>query len=125
LQKDAVSPLTDLIDLQALWFIQEQGDTYRRLGKLNLALKRYHQVEKVFNDFRDDESDFHTWCQRKGTMRTYLKLLAWEDTVRAHPAYAKAAQAAIEIYLELDARPPTPALQTNGVHGASLAVSPD
>jgi predicted PhzF superfamily epimerase YddE/YHI9 len=33
--------------MQALWFLEEQGEAYRRQGKLHLALKRFHQVEKV------------------------------------------------------------------------------
>lgn len=92
--------------------MQEQGDAYRRTKRYNLALKRYHTIEKIFTDWREDESDFHQWCNRKGTMRAYFKLLDWEDRLRSQPAFAKAAEGAIRIYLDLDARPP----QTNGVH---------
>lgn len=46
-QKDAESPLSDLTEMQCLWFLLAEGDSYRRQGKLNLALKRYHTVEKV------------------------------------------------------------------------------
>ena len=46
-QAEASSPLSDLIDMQALWFLQEQGEAFRRQGRTHLALKRFHQVEKV------------------------------------------------------------------------------
>lgn len=46
-QSDAASPLSDLTDMQALWFLQEEAEAYTRLGKTGLALKRYHQLLKV------------------------------------------------------------------------------
>lgn len=47
MQKDAVSPVQDLTDLQCLWFLQEQGDMYLRAGNLGMALKRYHTTVQV------------------------------------------------------------------------------
>jgi len=43
----AESPLADLTEMQCLWFLLAEGDSYRRQGKLGLALKRYHQIERV------------------------------------------------------------------------------
>ena len=39
---------------------------------------------KHFEDFEEDQFDFHTYCLRKMTLRTYLALLRMEDTIRAH-----------------------------------------
>jgi hypothetical protein len=46
-QKEAPSPLADLTDMQALWFLQEEADAYRRQGNFGMALKRYIQIDKV------------------------------------------------------------------------------
>ena len=46
-RKEAPSPLSDLTDMQCLWFLLAEGDSFRRQGKLGLALKRYHTIEKV------------------------------------------------------------------------------
>lgn len=40
-------------------------------------------------------------------MRSYVDLLKLEDVLRQHPFYYKAAQTAIQIYLELHDRPLT------------------
>lgn len=39
----------DLEEMQALHYFVEQGDSYRRAGKLNLALKKYHVIQRVSN----------------------------------------------------------------------------
>jgi hypothetical protein len=46
-QKDAVSPTSDLEDMQSLLYLTESADAYYRTGKLNLALKKYAAIEKV------------------------------------------------------------------------------
>ena len=45
-QKD-MTVVADLTDLQCLWFLQEEGDSYKRIGNLALALKRYQAVAAV------------------------------------------------------------------------------
>lgn len=46
-QRDAPSPLEDLVDMQALWLLHEEGLSYTRQEKFALALKRYHQIFNV------------------------------------------------------------------------------
>ena len=48
-----MSAVTDLTDLQCLWFLQEEGDSYRRNGNLGMALKRYQTLAEV-GDIRYD-----------------------------------------------------------------------
>jgi N-alpha-acetyltransferase 15/16, NatA auxiliary subunit len=38
---------------------------------------------------------------RKGPIRDYIKLLFWEDKLRSHPYYVRAAKNAITIYIQL------------------------
>lgn len=58
-----------------------------------------------FVEITDDQFDFHTYCMRKMTLRSYVDLLKLEDVLRMHPFYFKAARTAIEIYLSLHDNP--------------------
>jgi hypothetical protein len=72
-QPDAASPLQDLTDMQCMWLTLEEGDSYLRQGQNGKALKRYHTVDKFFADIFDDQFDFHTYCLRKTTLRSYVE----------------------------------------------------
>ncbi|KAI0766255.1 NMDA receptor-regulated protein 1-domain-containing protein [Irpex lacteus] len=100
-KKDAPSPAADLEDMQSLLFLIEDADAYRRNGNLGLALKKYHAVQKVFDEVEDDQYDFHGYSLRKFTINIYLNMVTWEDRLRSHPAYVHAAIAASEIYVQL------------------------
>lgn len=58
-----------------------------------------------FVEITDDQFDFHTYCMRKMTLRSYVDLLKLEDVLRMHPFYYKAAVTAIQIYLSLHDNP--------------------
>lgn len=59
--------------MQSLLFLIEDADAYRRNGNLGLALKKYHAVQKVFDEVEDDQYDFHGYSLRKFTVNIYLK----------------------------------------------------
>jgi len=46
-QKDAPSPAADLVEMQCLWFLVEDADMHLATGNLGMALKRYHEIQKV------------------------------------------------------------------------------
>lgn len=102
---DAVSPLMDLNDMQAIWFLLEEADSYNRQGKYGLTLKRLNWIEKHFSDFTEDQFDFHTYCLRKNTLRSYLRMLRFEDQLLSHLYFVRAAQRAVEIYIRLHDEP--------------------
>ncbi|KAH9643798.1 hypothetical protein HF086_002296 [Spodoptera exigua] len=60
----------------------------------------------------EDQFDFHSYCMRKMTLRSYVGLLRLEDVLRAHPFYFRAAKVAVEVYLRLDQHPLQDAPQT-------------
>lgn len=60
-----------------------------------------------FTEIIEDQFDFHTYCMRKLTLRSYVDLLRLEDVLRAHPFYEKAAFCAIRVYLRLFDKPIT------------------
>ncbi|KAJ3799767.1 NMDA receptor-regulated protein 1-domain-containing protein [Lentinula aff. detonsa] len=100
-KKDAPSPGADLEEMQSLFYLLEEGDAHRRAGRLNLALKKYAAVQRVFDDYEDDQYDFHGYSLRKFTVNIYLNVLDWEDHLRSHPSYIKAALAASRIYVDI------------------------
>ncbi|CEQ41002.1 SPOSA6832_02667, partial [Sporobolomyces salmonicolor] len=107
-KKDAPSPLEDLVEMQCLWFLQEEGDSYLRQQKWGLALKRYTQILDIFQEIEEDQYDFHAYCMRKSTLRAYIEMLRFEDKVRDHARFAAAAKGAIEapaplnVYVDAD-----------------------
>ncbi|CAO0797104.1 unnamed protein product [Mucor circinelloides] len=100
-----VATVQDLTDMQCQWFMTEEGNAYLRKKDYGKALKRFHTLEKFYIDYFDDQFDFHSYCLRKLTLRAYVSALRWEDKLRAHPFYLKAAKGAVEAYLALADKP--------------------
>ncbi|KAL0078640.1 NMDA receptor-regulated protein 1-domain-containing protein [Phycomyces blakesleeanus] len=92
-----------LLDMQCQWFILEEGLAYLKKENYAKAIDRFLTIDSFYNDFKDNEFGIHSYCLHKNTLRTYVKLLKWEDTLRKHPYYIKAAKGAIKAYLALDA----------------------
>lgn len=99
--KTTGGPLGDLIDMQAVWYLTEDGQSYLRQRKIGLALKRFHQVLAIFDVWQDDQFDFHNFSLRKGMIRAYIDMLRWEDNLREHPFFSKMAISAAKAYVML------------------------
>jgi peptide alpha-N-acetyltransferase len=108
-------PLVDLTDMQCIWFLTEDGEAWQRRGDLGLALKRYHTIFNIFDIWQEDQFDFHSFSLRKGQIRAYIDLVRWEDQLREHPFYFRAALDAVNLYLSMHDRPQNGA---NGVEGS-------
>jgi len=107
--------LGDLHDMQCMWFLIEDGMAYRRRNMLGLALKRYKAVYDIFDTWYDDQFDFHFFSIRKGPIRSYVELVRWEDHLREHPFFTRAAIAAVDIYVKLHDDPSLAGPRVNGV----------
>ncbi|KAG8270481.1 N-alpha-acetyltransferase 15, NatA auxiliary subunit [Homalodisca vitripennis] len=106
LPKEGVSAMENLNEMQCMWFQTECALAYQRLEKWGDALKKCHEVDRHFSEIIEDQFDFHTYCMRKMTLRSYVGLLRLEDVLRAHPFYLHAARCAIQVYLHLHDKPP-------------------
>ncbi|KAI9277379.1 NMDA receptor-regulated protein 1-domain-containing protein [Sporodiniella umbellata] len=102
-----VEVIQDLTDMQCQWFMIEEGNAYLAKKEYGKALKRFHAIEKVYEDYYDDQFDFHGYCLRKLTLRSYVDALRWEDRAKANPFYLKAVKGAVAAYLAIADQPKT------------------
>ena len=58
-------------------------------------------VERHFEDFHEDQFDFHTYCVRKVTLRAYTDMLRWEEELWGHEFYGTAAEGVIRNYIHI------------------------
>ncbi|XP_033829378.1 N-alpha-acetyltransferase 15, NatA auxiliary subunit-like [Periophthalmus magnuspinnatus] len=105
--REGTSAIENLNEMQCMWFQSECALAYKAMNKYGEALKKCHEIERHFVEITDDQFDFHTYCMRKMTLRSYVDLLKLEDVLRQHPFYYKAARTAIQIYLDLHDKPLT------------------
>ncbi|TRY87613.1 hypothetical protein DNTS_005998 [Danionella cerebrum] len=105
--REGASAVENLNEMQCMWFQTECALAYKSMDKYGEALKKCHEIERHFVEITDDQFDFHTYCMRKMTLRSYVDLLKLEDVLRMHPFYFKASHTAIEIYLNLHDNPLT------------------
>lgn len=114
-------PFADLLEMQCIWYLTEDGESHARQGNVGLALKRFHAIYNIFDVWQEDQFDFHTFSLRKGQVRAYVDMIRWEDRLRDHPFYSRAALSAIKVYLSMH----DDSQATNGVNGVSEANGDD
>lgn len=114
-------PFADLLEMQCIWYLTEDGESHARQGNVGLALKRFHAIYNIFDVWQEDQFDFHTFSLRKGQVRAYVDMIRWEDRLRDHPFYSRAALDAIKVYLDMHDRDQSGGGGANGVNGVSSA----
>ncbi|KAJ8427132.1 hypothetical protein Cgig2_033942 [Carnegiea gigantea] len=100
----------NLYDMQCMYELAS-GESYFRQGELGKALKKFLAVEKHYADITEDQFDFHSYCLRKMTLRTYVEMLKFQDRLHSHSYFCKAAAGAIRCYLKLFDSPPKSATE--------------
>jgi peptide alpha-N-acetyltransferase len=99
--KESGNPEGNLKDMQVMWVEYYIGLSYMRKAKYGLALKKFHETFQHFHDIQEDQFDFHSYCFRKTTLRTYVRFLRMQDDLYSHKFYRRAAKAAMIIYKQL------------------------
>lgn len=99
--REGVPAMENLNEMQCMWFQTECALAFKRMGQYGNALKKCHEIERHFEEIVEDQFDFHTYCLRKMTLKSYVDLLRLENRLRDHPFYFRAAKNAIEVYLKL------------------------
>ena len=114
-------PLGDLLDMQCMWFLTEDGESFLRQKRLGLALKRFTSILNIFEVWQEDQFDFHSFSIRKGQIRAYIDMVRWEDHLREHPFFTRAAISATKAYILLHEKPHLAhGNLPNGVNGTSM-----
>jgi len=91
----------NLHEMQCIWYETAAGNSHLRTEQYGKALRQLLAVGKHFEDIVEDQFDFHTYCLRKMTLRTYVELLKMEEHVHNHRFYVRAACGALRGYLGL------------------------
>ncbi len=99
------SPEQFLYDMQCAWYELELADLLRRKGDFGRSLRKFMAVVKHYEDYHEDQFDFHSYCLRKVTMRAYCDLLRFEDDLWGLPNYRRAAEEIAKIYLHIHDNP--------------------
>ena len=121
--RDGAPASESLNEMQCMWFQTESALAFQRRGQFGEALKKCLEVERHFSEIVEDQFDFHTYCTRKMTLRSYVELLRLEDVLRSHRFYKKAAHCAINVYLRLYDKPLKVSLELDlGVDFYSIIV---
>lgn len=95
--REGVSAMENLNEMQCMWFQTECALANKRMGLWGESLKKCHEIDRHFSEIIEDQFDFHTYCMRKMTLRSYVELLRLENRLRDHPFYFRAARCAIEV----------------------------
>lgn len=122
------NPEQNLYDMQCSWYELELAACLAKKQEWGCSLKKYGKqtnrntsslrdddrfvltfsfrcfsaaVVKHFDDFHEDQFDFHSYCLRKVTLRAYISVLRFEDVVYGQDYFCEAAAGIIRIYLHL------------------------
>eukprot|EP00948_MAST-09A_sp_MAST-9A-sp1_P003823 g3823.t1 len=94
-------PKIQMVDMQVSWYSLAAGKCHLNAGRKGMALKYFRQVESFFDQWVDDQIDFHSYCLRKLTLGVYLDMLRIEDQrIKANAFYQEAALAIAQLYLD-------------------------
>ena len=99
--KDEGNPEQMLSDMQCSWYELELAECLRRKSDWGKSLKKFTSVVKHFEDWHEDQFDFHSYCIRKGTLRAYLDVLRFAEELWGLDNYARAAEGISRLYLHL------------------------
>ena len=121
---EVADPLVDLVEMQAVNYVLEDGRAHARRGELALALKRFVQVVDTTQEIYDDQLDFHGYCMRKMTLRAYIGSVHMEDRIFERRACVEAAQEAVATYLALHDRAQAEAAAPAAAPAAPAAAPP-
>ncbi len=97
--------LDHLFDMQVMWYELSAADFYLASGNYAQALTKLYSVDKHFEDIFEDQFDFHTYCLRKITLRAYVSMMRYQDSIRGHRFFVRAADRMIRTHLELFDQP--------------------
>jgi len=103
LEPEPVPYSNNIIDMQVIWYEQEEALSFLRKGEVEKALHKLNLIDKHFAEFIEDQFPFHihSYCYNKMTLIAYYKFIKFEDSIYKQKFYIKAAKSLIRCYLEI------------------------
>lgn len=115
--------LEDMAYVQAIWFDLEAGQCLMRGGEPAAALAHFSRITAYFDDFADDQLDFHNYALRKMNLTHYIEMLRYETVVYREAAFRTAAEHHIDCILALDKAAARKDVLEAGLSGLALTDS--
>ncbi len=94
-------PVAQVYYMQVMWQELEEADSHSREKNFAMALRRYNDIHKHFHEFWDNQFDFHMYCLRKTTIRSYLGMLRLTNQKCKDKFFQRAAIGKARVYLEI------------------------
>uniref|UniRef100_A0A0G4I253 Uncharacterized protein n=1 Tax=Chromera velia CCMP2878 TaxID=1169474 RepID=A0A0G4I253_9ALVE len=88
-------------EMQTLWFENKIGRAEFRKGDRGRSLKQLCATLRHFEEFLEDQYDFHGYCLRRGAFISYVQALRMMDRIHSHRAFRHAAKFVVKIFLSL------------------------
>ncbi len=77
--------------MQCMWWEIETGKSYHRQNNLRSSLKNFNFIERHFEQFVEDQFDFHVYAFRKFVLLNYIQMIDFEDHLYNNKFARKAA----------------------------------
>lgn len=72
--------MADLHEMQAVWYLIEMADRFNSDGKPIIAACFYRKIQLIFEEFLDDQLDFHGFSLRRMSFIEYISFLRFLDS---------------------------------------------
>lgn len=70
--------LADMQELQCVWYFKELSSTLLRDGDVQEALMYCNIMWQMYDDFSEDQYDFHNYIFRRSTISSYVEMVSFE-----------------------------------------------
>eukprot|EP01006_Ploeotia_vitrea_P038619 TRINITY_DN66257_c12_g1_i1.p1 TRINITY_DN66257_c12_g1~~TRINITY_DN66257_c12_g1_i1.p1 ORF type:complete len:1066 (-),score=592.35 TRINITY_DN66257_c12_g1_i1:53-2875(-) len=93
--------VTGVTDLTVMWYELGLAEALMEQQCYGFALKMLHTVDKHYTDIYEDHFDFHNYCLRRSMLRAYVSAIGWENHIRSHRYYYRAARGLVKMYVDM------------------------
>jgi len=87
--------------LQVMWYQVHDAESHLFISAYGPSIKQYQNIFNHFDTFWKNQTDFHRYAYRKCAIYAYINMLKWNDTLRNHPFFMRAAKNAINIWFKI------------------------
>lgn len=70
--------LADMQELQCIWYFKELSSSLLRDGDVQEALMYCNIMWQMYDDFSEDQYDFHNYIFRRSTISSYVEMVSFE-----------------------------------------------